>query len=93
VNAADHVRMQMNGLGNELWRTIAVLCFGALVVGILMGLLYQRWRDAPVVPSSTLSPALVVQPAAPPQPAPEHHASQNRKKRSQSNTPTQVQGH
>ncbi len=85
-NAADHVRMQMNGLGNELWRTIGVLCFGALVAGILIGLLYQRWRDAPAT-ASTPPPAAVVQPGAPPQSSPEPHANQNRKKRSQPITP------
>lgn len=32
-NAADRVREQVNGLGKEFWRTIAVLCCGALKSG------------------------------------------------------------
>lgn len=49
-NAGDHIRVQMNGLGRELYRTIGVLCFGAMVIGLLAGILYQRWIDAPPVP-------------------------------------------
>lgn len=65
-NAGDHIRAQMNGLGKELYRTIAVLCVGALGIGFVMGILYHRWITVPV--------ELPKQPAAasvqgPPQPA------------------------
>ena len=56
-NAADHVRVQMTGLGKELWRSIAVMCGGTLVIGFLLGMLYYRWID-----TSGHSP----QPSAPP---------------------------
>ncbi len=47
-NAGDHIRAQLNGLGKELYRTIAVFCVGALGVGFLMGILYHSWITAPV---------------------------------------------
>jgi len=47
-NAGDHIRAQMNGLGKELYRTIAVLCVGALGIGFVMGIFYHRWITAPV---------------------------------------------
>jgi hypothetical protein len=46
-NAGDHIRAQMNGLGKELYRTIAVLCVGALGIGFVVGILYHRWITAP----------------------------------------------
>src|SRR5581483_1073611 len=64
-NAGDHIRAQMNGLGKELYRAIAVLCVGALGIGFVMGVLYYRWITTPA--------ALPKQPAAavqdPPQPS------------------------
>lgn len=82
-NAGDHIREQMNGLGKELYRTIAILCFGAMVIGLLAGILYQRWMDAPL-PAQPSAPA--VQSAPPPaSPAPQP----NHKKRPQSNVPGQ----
>ena len=77
-NAADHVRVEMNGLGKELWRTIAILCLGALMIGFFMGTLYHRWIDSPV--QSQQSSAPTVQSGPPPfasTPQPSH------KKRSQ----------
>jgi len=47
-NAGDHIRAQMNGLGKELYRTIAVLCVGAMGIGFAMGVLYHRWITGPV---------------------------------------------
>jgi hypothetical protein len=47
-NACDHIRAQMNGLGKELYRAIAVLCVGALGIGFLMGIFYHHWITAPV---------------------------------------------
>ena len=86
-NAGDHVRVQMNGLGKELWRTIAILCFGALVIGFLIGILYHRSID---VPEYSSQPSTAAVPSAsplsstpPPQP--------NHKKRLQTNGPSQVQ--
>ncbi len=83
-NAGDHIRAQMNGLGKELYRTMAVLCLGAMVIGILAGILYQRWMDAPPVPppqqvQSTVPS--VVPPSAAPQP--------NHKKRLEPKVPAQ----
>jgi len=52
-NAADHVRVQMSSLGKELWRSIAVMCGGTLVIGFLLGLLYHQWTDT----SAQTSPA------------------------------------
>jgi hypothetical protein len=46
-NAGDHIRAQMNGLGKELYRAIAVLCVGALGIGFVMGVLYYRWITTP----------------------------------------------
>jgi hypothetical protein len=46
-NAADHVRAQIEGLGKELWRSIAVLCLGALGIGFVLGILYYRWINPP----------------------------------------------
>jgi len=64
-NAGDHIRAQMNGLGKELYRTIAVLCVGAMGIGFAMGILYHRWITAPV--ELPKQPAAAVQ--ASPQPA------------------------
>jgi hypothetical protein len=64
-NAGDHVRAQMNGLGKELYRTIAVLCVGALALGFVMGILYHRWINAPA--EAPQSPAAAMQ--ASPQPS------------------------
>ena len=36
-NAADHIRAQMNGLGKELWRSVAVLVAGGVGIGVLNG--------------------------------------------------------
>jgi hypothetical protein len=73
-NAADHIRAQMNGLGKELYRTIAVFCFGTLVIGFVGGTLYQRWMDAPI--SQSQRPTATVQ-SAPPiaTPQPNHRNS------------------
>jgi hypothetical protein len=73
-NAADHIRAQMNGLGKELYRTIGVLCVGALGIGFVLGMLYYRWITAPVeLPKQS---AAVVQtspqPSATP-PSPQRH--------------------
>ena len=57
-NAADHVRVQMNALGKELWHTIALLCSGALVLGLLVGMLTQRWMDTPAQPQPPPVPAV-----------------------------------
>lgn len=62
-NASDHVRAQMEGLGKELWRTIAVLCTGGLGIGFVLGILYYRWMSAPVEPVSR--PAASIQSQAP----------------------------
>jgi hypothetical protein len=56
-NTADHVRVQINGLGRELWQTVAILCLGTLVIGIFIGMLYQRWIDSPVQPLPSSAPA------------------------------------
>jgi hypothetical protein len=83
-NAADHVREQMNGLGKELWRTIAILCFGALVIGFFIGILYHRTSDPP---AQSFQPSAPVQlpPPSPSTPQPNH------KKRPQPTAPNQVQ--
>ena len=83
-NASDHVRVQMDGLGKELWRTIAILCFGSLVIGIFIGILYRGWIDSPVQPSQPSAPAVQ---SAPPSAAPQA----NHKKRPQPAAPGQVQ--
>jgi hypothetical protein len=81
-NAGDHIRAQMNGLGKELYRTIAVLCFGAMLIGLFGGMLYQRWMDTPVrQPAQPSAPTI----QSPPSPAP---PSPNHKKRPESNTPS-----
>ena len=74
-NAGDHIRAQMNGLGNELYRAIAVLCVGALGIGFVAGILYHRWVTAPV--ESPKPPAVSVQtsprPAVAPPATPRKH--------------------
>jgi len=85
-NAADHVRVQMNGLGRELWRTIAVLCFGSLVIGFFIGMLYHRWIDSPVQPSQPSAPTVQ---SAPPSSSPS--TSQTNHKKRQQSAPGQVQ--
>jgi hypothetical protein len=82
-NAGDHIRAQMNGLGKELYRTIAVLCLGAMVIGLLAGILYQRWMDAPL--SKAAQPAAPAVQSAPPATIPQP----NHKKRPQPNAPGQ----
>ena len=42
-NATDHVRALMNSLNKELWRSILVLCAGAMGIGIVIGTLFERW--------------------------------------------------
>jgi hypothetical protein len=42
-NATDHVRSMMSSLGKELWRSIAVLCAGAIGIGVVLGILFERW--------------------------------------------------
>jgi hypothetical protein len=80
-NAGDHIHAQMNGLGKELYRAIAVLCLGAMVIGFLGGIFYQRWMDAPL--PQPAQPASTVQSAPPATPQPNH------KKRPQPNAPGQ----
>ena len=80
-NAADHVRVQMNRLGKELWQTIALLCGGVLVLGMLVGMLYQRWMDTPTQPQQPPAPAVQ---SAPPASAP---IPPNHKKRPQPSPP------
>jgi hypothetical protein len=60
--AGDHIRAQMNGLGKELVpRTIAVLCFWSMVIGLLAGILYQRWMDAQLPqPAQPSAPAVSI---------------------------------
>jgi hypothetical protein len=65
-NAADHVRVQMDGLGKELWRTVAILCLGTLVIGIFIGMLYQRWIDSPLQPLQPSAPTVQLAPPASP---------------------------
>jgi hypothetical protein len=83
-NAANHVRVQMNGLGKQLWSSIAILCGATLVIGFLLGMLYHGWVNPPIpltepniksTPESSMSPQL--------QP--------NRNKRSQQPSPSQIQ--
>jgi hypothetical protein len=69
-NAGDQIRAQMNGLGKELYRTIAILCLGAMVIGVLAGILYQRWMDAPPVPPRQQAVSAV--PSSPPTPEPNY---------------------
>ena len=38
-NAGEHIRAQMDGLGKELYRTIAVLCVCTLLIGLAAGVL------------------------------------------------------
>lgn len=63
-NAGDHIRAQMSGLGKELYRTMAVLCVGALGIGFVTGILYHRWITAPV--GLPKQPAASVQVPPPP---------------------------
>jgi hypothetical protein len=78
-NASEHIRAQMSRLGKELYWTIGVLCLGAMMVGVLGGVLYQRWMDAPVSQSERAS-APTVQPSPPSPPT-------TTKKRPETNTP------
>ena len=67
-NATDHVRAQIQGLGKELWRSVAVLCLGALCVGFVLGILYHRWINAPIEPAAHSTGATVqgtIQPSNP----------------------------
>jgi hypothetical protein len=69
-NAAEHVRVQMNGLGKELWRSIAVMCGGTLVIGFLLGMLYHQWSDRSAQsspPSAPPTQAAPLPPSAAPQ--------------------------
>ena len=83
-NAADHERVQMNGLGKELWRTIAILCFATLVAGFGMGTLYHRWIDAAQVSAVPSAPVLKSAPPSASEGAPKNH-----KKRAQKTTSSQ----
>jgi hypothetical protein len=83
-NATDHIRVQMNGLGKELYRTIAVLCFGALLIGLVAGVLYQRWLDSPL-PHPSAQPSTPAVQSGPPATTPQP----NHKKRPQSQVPGQ----
>ena len=56
-NACDHVRAEMNGLGRELYRTIAVLCLAGLIGGFFIGILYDRWIHPTVAASQTVEAA------------------------------------
>jgi hypothetical protein len=51
-NATDHVRTMMGGLGKELWRSVAILCAGALAIGFFLGVLY-RSREPQQLPPAT----------------------------------------
>ena len=64
-NAADHIRAQMNGLGKELWRSVAVLVAGGVGIGFLLGILYYSWISSPVEPASA-APQVQSAPATPP---------------------------
>jgi len=64
-NAANHVRVQMNGLEKQLWSSIAILCGATLMIGFLLGMLYHGWVSPPVqlampniksTPESSISP-------------------------------------
>ena len=63
-NAADHIRAQMNGLGKELWRTIAVLFAAGVCIGVIT-ILYYRWISSPVEPASAAAPQVQSEPATP----------------------------
>jgi hypothetical protein len=65
-NAADHIRVQMNGLGKELWRSMAVVSAGTLAVGFIAGILYHQWITSPVVPPSASIPQVQVPPSSVP---------------------------
>jgi len=75
-NAGDHVRGQMNGLGKELYRTIAVFCFCAMVIGLLAGILYQRWLDAPAAQPQELNAPTAQSAPASVAPRPNKHRQQ-----------------
>lgn len=66
ANSADHIRAQMNGLGKELWRTIAVLFAVAVALGFIVGILYYRWIDTPVPVAAQQPPIPAVQGSAEP---------------------------
>ena len=83
-NAGDHIREQMNGLGKELWQAIAILCGGALVLGMLVGTFYQRWMDTPTQLQQPPAPAVGSAPAPPSGSAP---IPPNRRKRLQPSQP------
>lgn len=79
-NAGDHIRAQMDGLGKEIYQTIAVLCMGALLIGLAAGILYQRWIDRPLLkPAQPTAPAVESARPSSPQSQPKY------KKRTQSN--------
>jgi hypothetical protein len=66
----------MDGLGKELWRTVAILCLGTLVIGIFIGMLYQRWIDSPLQPLQPSAPTVqLAPPASPSTPQPNHKKS------------------
>ena len=64
-NAADHIRAQMNGLGKELWRSVAVLVAGGVGIGFLLAILYYRWISSPVEPAPAAAPQVQSAPATP----------------------------
>jgi hypothetical protein len=60
------VRAMMGGLGKELWRSVAILCVAAIVVGFFLGVLYRSSRDQPVQPlPATSAVQSGAQPSAP----------------------------
>jgi hypothetical protein len=62
-NAADHIQVQMNGLGKELWRSMAVVSAGTLAVGFIGGILYHQWITSPVEPPAASTPQVQVAPS------------------------------
>jgi hypothetical protein len=87
-NAANHVRVQMNGLGKELWKSIAILCSGLLVLGFLAGMLYQQWADdAPAKPQQSPPSSSQTAPLPPSHPT----AQPNHKRSLQPSSPSPAQ--
>jgi hypothetical protein len=73
-SAADHIRTQMNGLGRQLYETIAVFCVAALIIGFFAGIFYDRWLDTPAQPQSAPPAVQSISPSSSPaMPAPSHN--------------------
>jgi hypothetical protein len=73
-SAADHIRTQMNGLGRQLYETIAVFCIAALIIGFFTGIFYERWLDTPAQPESGMPAVQSISPSSSPAtPAPSHN--------------------